>query len=125
MRPAFRFDRTSIRAFAPIKGFVVYRVYGADGRLLYAGASLHPRERLLAHLRKGMPGSIVELQFCRNATAMARAEIVAVAEALVVGTASNATSAKRHGSWKAQKIHGRRNLTLLGQCGTITVEERA
>lgn len=104
-RPALLFERESIRAFLTPRGseqtrFTVYRIYRDLERkqLIYAGATTQPRSRLLSHLAAGIPGVVVELEFFRNTTAMAAAEVEAMQE-----TMEKPTIAQRHGAWKARR----------------------
>lgn len=99
MRAAVRWDKASVTAFIPQARPTVYRVYDAEGGLLYAGASILPRERLQAHLRNGLPGAWVEVEFYRTTTAMARSERAAIGE----GTVLDSGVARRHKTWKAQR----------------------
>lgn len=99
--PGLPFDRASILAFAPQSGAWVYRILDGDGAVLYIGASMEPRARLLAHLRNDTApdGAVVRLQACRTTTAMHRAEREAIATEqprLPCG------AARRHRAWKAQ-----------------------
>lgn len=103
-RPAILFERESIRTFVTPRGTMqrkptVYRIYRDLERtqLIYAGATMQPRTRLLAHIAQGMPGTVVELEFFRNSTQMSVAEAVAMKE-----TMERPTIAQRHGTWKAR-----------------------
>lgn len=98
MRPAIRFDRESIRIFIPQEKPTVYRLYDAEDRLLYIGASAQPRKRLLSH--KGKEAAYVELQFFKTTTAMARAEKLAIQSE---STLLDCGFGRRHASWKAQR----------------------
>lgn len=108
-RPTMRFDRASLLAFAPKSVPVVYRLYKErdqwldheDKRyLIYVGATISPRRRLLEHLRNpDLSGAeTVELEYFRTSTAMARAEAEAQRDERPVKRAP----ARRHHVWKAQ-----------------------
>lgn len=107
MRPALLFNRESVQAFvSPGRRAAVYRIYhgfGLGRQLLYVGASASPRERLLAHLRNTEitehGADLVELEFFRTTTAMARAEREAIQNECPL---LDCGSARRHHTWKAQ-----------------------
>lgn len=109
-RPALVFDRESVLTFVPANhGPTVYRIYQADRiggvrRLLYVGASIDPRARLLYHLRRAdlheHRAGIVELEFFRTTTAMARAERNAIEKECPL---LDSGAARRHHTWKAQR----------------------
>lgn len=99
LRPALVFDKESVVAFVPRERATVYRLYSAMDRLVYVGASVAPRSRLLAHLRAGMPAKWVELEFFRSTTAMARAERAAIAEE---ESELPSGPARRHQAWRTR-----------------------
>ena len=102
-RPALLFTRGSILGLVTSeKRPCVYRIYldYDRTRLGYVGATILPRKRLLDHLRSGKPGVVVELQFFRNTTAMARAEREAIASEVPELPCGPGT---RHGTWRAQR----------------------
>lgn len=100
-RPAIRFDHESVRVFAPASKPTVYYVYAWDHQLLYKGASLEPRRRLHEHLRVAewaKEAAFVELEYFRNPTAMAKAELAAEPGEF------NVEKGKRNGAWGKLRV---------------------
>lgn len=100
--PGILFTKESVTAFVPLDAKpAVYRIYDADDRLVYLGASANLRTRLLAHIRdpRMAAGTTVRIEWCRNTTAMARREREghAVEKGLVHGG-----PARRHHCWKVR-----------------------
>jgi predicted GIY-YIG superfamily endonuclease len=110
-RPALRFDKASIVAFADTDRPTVYRLYRprtddhVQMRLVYVGATTNPRRRLLEHLRDDRFEDVtqVELAFYRNTTAMARHERIANVEENPL----EKSNGRRHAAWKAQPKRSR------------------
>ena len=102
VRAQLGFDRDTVLLMVPGgERPTVYRIYAdhACTRLLYVGASTLPRKRLLDHVRSKPAGVVVQLEFFRNTTAMARAEREAIANE---NPEMDCGTARRHGTWKAQ-----------------------
>lgn len=95
------FDRESVRVLVPYGPRpTVYRIYRDLERiqLVYVGATMCPHTRLLEHIRNGMPGAVVTLEFCGSGRAMHRAE----SEAMASEEPEMKSVARRHGTWKAR-----------------------
>lgn len=74
--PGVMFDRESIRVLIENERPAVYWLYDANNELVYFGASMNLRTRLLAHVRdpRRKRATHVRIQWCRNTTQMARLE---------------------------------------------------
>lgn len=102
--PGIIFTKASITAFVPADAApAVYRIYDADDRLLYLGASAKLRDRLLTHARdpRMIDGATVRIEYVRNTTAMARREREGnAAEKSVI----HSGPARRHHRWKTRDV---------------------